>query len=78
MSCCVLGRACEERGEGGGCRRDWLRENVVRGGCDERKEASVLEAVREVDGKPSLYMVIVGWLVDGQCELGPNLKLNLI
>ena len=38
LSACrvVLGRACEERGEGGGCRRDWLRENVVRGGCDER------------------------------------------
>ena len=38
----------------------------------------MLEVVRGVDGKSSLYMVIVGRLVDGQCELGPNLKLNLI
>eukprot|EP01083_Nonionella_stella_P275030 934013_1 len=61
MSCYVLGRACEERGEGGGCR--WLRGNGVRGSYDERKEASVLEVVRGVDGNSSLYMVMVGLLM---------------
>ena len=43
---------------------DVLRGNVVRGGCEwERKEASVLEVVRGVDGNSSLYMVMAGLLM---------------
>ena len=53
-----------EKGEAVGETRDWLRGNGVRGRCEwERKEASVLEVVRGVDGNSSLYMVMVGLLM---------------